>query len=113
MANTVMRIPSTSIIPPEKLSKYLLVHRPWDDKSRYLAKAGFRLAEPQHLNDAIRSMINQYDAVEDGSNDYGTFYRVVGELAGPAGISLPVVLIWLQWKIDDSFHFVTLKPNRG
>jgi hypothetical protein len=108
----VLRIPSTAIIPAEKLSKYLLVHRPWDVKSKYLAQAGFRLTEPHHLDQSIRHMIDQYDAVEDGSNDYGTFYRVIGELSGPTGSALPVVLIWLQWKIDGAFHFVTLKPNR-
>ena len=26
---------------------------------------------------------------------------------------LPVVLIWLQWAIDGSVHFVTLKPKKG
>jgi hypothetical protein len=112
MANAVMRIPQTAIIAADKLSKYLLIPRPWDDKSKYLAQAGFHLAEPHHLEGAIRGMIGQYDAVENGSNDYGTFYRVAGELVGPTGVSLPVVLIWLQWKMDSTFHFVTLKPTR-
>jgi hypothetical protein len=86
-----MQIPSTAIIPADKLSKYLLVHRPWDDKSGYLARAGFRLTEPHQLDNAIRRMIVLYEAVEDGTNDYGTFYRVAGELLGPTGVSLPVV----------------------
>lgn len=52
------------------------------------------------------------DAVEDGTNEYGTFFRVEGILEGPAPPPLQVVLIWLQWKLDGTFHFVTLKPLR-
>lgn len=107
-----MRIPSTAIVPPGKISRYLLAQRPWDDKSRYLGQAGFSQANPQSLETAIRRMIDQYDAIEDGSNDYGTFFRVTGELSGPNGAALPVVLIRLQWKLDGTFHFVTLKPHR-
>lgn len=39
------------------------------------------------------------DAVEDGSNDYGTFYRVDGMLEGPIE-NLPVVCIWMKQAID-------------
>jgi hypothetical protein len=38
-----MRIPSDAIIPDEKLTKYLLVPRHWDDNSRFLHRAGFTL----------------------------------------------------------------------
>jgi hypothetical protein len=65
------------------------------------------------LEAAIRQMAANYDAVEDGANDYGVFYRVDGDLAGPSGLALRVALIWLQWNIDGTFHFVTLKPLRG
>lgn len=105
-----MRIPSDAHIAIEKLTQYLLLKRPWDDKSGYLAQAGFALSNPLALESAIRFLTAQSEAVEDGSNDYGTFYRIVGELAGPNGRSLPVVLIWLEWKLDGTFHFVTLKP---
>ena len=107
-----MRIPPDAIIPPEKLTRYLLVPSPWDDKSQFLARAGFSLSNPDSLEDAIRHAAATFDAAEDGTNDYGTFYRVEGDLEGPTGRSLQVVLIWLQWKLDGSFHFVTLKPRR-
>jgi hypothetical protein len=45
-------------------------------------------------------------------NDYGVFWRTEGSLSGPIA-ELPVVLIWLQWAIDGSVHFVTLKPKKG
>ena len=108
----LMRIPSDAIIPIEKLTRYLLVPRPWDDKSQFLAQAGFSITDPAALDSAIRRAASVFDALEDGSNEYGTFFRVEGELEGPKGRSLPIVLIWLQWNIDGTYHFVTLKPLR-
>jgi hypothetical protein len=107
-----MRIPANAVIPPEKLTHYLLKPRPWDDKSKFLAQAGFSLKDPAALDDAIRRTAASFDAVEDGSNEYGTFFRIEGLMEGPTGDSLQVVLIWLQWKLDGTFHFVTLKPLR-
>jgi hypothetical protein len=107
-----MRIPVDAVIRPEKLTEYLLKARPWDDKSKFLNQAGFTLEDPQALEVAIRRVVAAADAVEDGTNEYGTFFRVEGILEGPAQQSLAVVLIWLQWKLDDTFHFVTLKPVR-
>jgi hypothetical protein len=107
-----MRIPANAIIPSDKLARYLLAPRPWDDKSKFLAQAGFELADPARLEDAIRRLAAIHEAVEDGTNDYGTFFRVAGALEGPNGISLQVVLIWLQWKFDGTIHFVTLKPGK-
>ena len=94
-----VRIPVDAVIPAEKLSRYLLVPRPWDDKSRFLAQAGFLITDPMALDRAIRRVAAAYDAVEDGQNDYGTFFRLEGDLVGPNGHSLPVVLIWLQWSL--------------
>jgi len=108
-----MNIPAGAIISPEKITRYLLVPRPWDDKSQFLARSGFSADEPAELERAIRRMAENIEATEDGENEYGTFYRIVGELDGPSGVSLPVVLIWLQWKLDGTFHFVTLKPDRS
>ena len=107
-----MRIPADAAIPREKLTRYLLVPRLWDDKSKFLAQAGFSLSDPDSLEDAIHRTAATFDAVEDGINEYGTFYRVDGKLEGPTGRSLQVALIWLQWKLDGTFHFVTLKPRR-
>ena len=45
-----MRIPSDATIDETKFTEYLLVQRPWDDKSGYLRRAGFelkKLARPE------------------------------------------------------------------
>jgi hypothetical protein len=107
-----VRIPDDAVTPEEKLAQYLLVPRPWDDKARFLAQAGFVRQDPNRLRQATRALVSSCPASEDGSNEYGVFLRAEGELIGPNGRSLPVVTIWLRWHADGSVHFVTLKPQR-
>ena len=92
-----MKIPDDAVIPVEKLTKYLLVPRPWDDKSRFLAQAGFDQSNPDALMAAIRALA----------------IGAEGSLVGPGGQSLAVVTVWIRWHADGSFHFVTLKPWRN
>jgi hypothetical protein len=75
-----MRSPSNATIDDIKLTNYLLVERTWDDKSGYLRRAGFELKNWPDLRSAIRQLADDVDAIEDGSNEYGTFYRVEGTL---------------------------------
>lgn len=106
-----MHIPADAEIATEKLTHYLLVPKPLDDKSKFLMRAGFTAANPQALDAAIRSLAASAVASEDGRNEYGIFWRVEGLLVGP-DCELPVVAIWLQWHVDGRFRFITLKPAR-
>jgi len=45
------------------------------------------------------------------AHDEAAFSRTEGSLLGPRA-DLRVVLIWLEWAADGSFHFVTLKPSK-
>lgn len=107
-----MKISSDAIIPEEKLTRYLLVPKPQDDKSKFLAQAGFTQDNPADLLSAIRQLAESVEAAEDGNNEYGIFYRVEGDLQGVNGRNLAVVTIWLRWHLDGQFRFVTLKPKR-
>lgn len=107
-----MKVPSDAIIPIEKLTDYLLSPRLRDDKSRFLGKAGFHRDDPDALLAALRRLAAHREAVEDGTNEYGTFLRVDGVVTGPNGLGLEVATIWIRWHIDSSVHFVTLKPLR-
>ena len=109
--NQGVRIPSDALIAEEKLTKYLLVRREWDDKSGFLQLGGFTLDNWQELRDAIRRLASDVDAFEDGDNEYGTFYRIEGELVGPSA-SLAVVLVWMRRSVDNQVYFVTLKPRK-
>lgn len=105
-----MRIPEDLIIPDSKITHYLLVQKARNDKSKFLAQAGFTQANSGALKAAIQAQAIAREAIEDRSNEYGTFYQVEGNLVGPNGVKLSVVTVWLQRRIDDKFQFVTLKP---
>ncbi|MEB3215401.1 MAG: hypothetical protein VKN72_03940 [Nostocales cyanobacterium 94392] len=107
-----MKVPDSAVIPEEKLTRYLLVPRIKDDKSKFLAQAGFTKENPNDLLNAIQQLILTSEAVEDNINEYGVFYTVEGNLQGLNGRSLPVVTVWLQSKNDGSFRFITLKPKK-
>lgn len=107
-----MQLPSDSIIPEDKITRYLLVPRIKDDKSKFLAQAGFTQENPEELLLAIRQLAATNEAIEDNTNEYGTFYIVEGNLQGINDRDLAVVTIWLQSKHDGNFRFITLKPKK-
>ncbi len=107
-----MKIPSDAIIADEKITGYLLVPREQDDKSKFLAQAGFTQENPKLLQAAIRQLADSTLATKDRDNEYGVFYRVTGELIGLNQRNLPVITVWLQRTADRKFQFITLKPNR-
>jgi DNA-binding IclR family transcriptional regulator len=105
-----VKIPAEAVIPDEKITRYLLAQRARNDKSKFLAQAGFTTDDPEALRAAIQSIAEAGEAVEDRSNEYGVFHQVIGELVGVNGVTLSVVTIWLQRQIDGKFQFITLKP---
>jgi hypothetical protein len=107
-----VKIPPDAIIPDHKLTRYLLIYKPRNDKSQFLAQAGFTRLNPEDLCAALRILIEDNEAIEDRINEYGTFYQVTGTLIGTNGISLPVVTVWLQRQVDGNFQFITLKPYK-
>ena len=107
-----MNIPSDAIIPSAKLNRYLLVKQVRNDKSKFLAKAGFALNNYTDLEKALRELVLTTEATEDRAREYGTYYQVTGLLKGLNGIDLDVITIWLERKIDKQFQFVTLLPNK-
>lgn len=108
-----MKIPSNAIIPREKLTHYLLVPQEKDDKSKFLAQAGFTQDNPDDLEAAIRELIETYEAVQDRQDRFGDFYRVEGTLKGVNGRDLLVVTVWIiRTEEDNLYRFVTLKPWR-
>lgn len=58
-----MKIPEDALISREKLTHYLLVFQPDNDKSKFLAQAGFTQANPDALEAAIRQMIMTHEAI--------------------------------------------------
>jgi len=107
-----MKIPAYAIIPDQKITQYLLVFKQRNDKSKYLNQAGFRLENWEQLKTAIQIIIQENEAIEDITDEYGTYYQVIGELKGINNRKLPVITIWQKRKVDNKFYFITLKPYR-
>lgn len=107
-----MKIPDDAEIPDRKLTGYLLVYKARNDKSKFLAQAGFTDQNPEALREAIQILVASVEAVENRTDEYGTFYQATGKLVGVNGISLFVTTIWLQRESDGKFQFVTLKPSK-
>lgn len=108
-----MKLPDDVVIPHEKLTRYLLVLQPGNDKSRFLAQAGYTQENPDALEAAIRDMISSYEVVFDRQDRYGDFYRVEGKLRGINERDLDVVTIWISRTEERGiYRFVTLKPWR-
>ena len=63
--SAAIKIPGDAIIPVAKLTRYLLVERVRNDKSEFLAQAGFVLDNHEALDGALRKLILSTEAVED------------------------------------------------
>lgn len=107
-----MWIPDNASIPDEKLTRYLLIYKVRNDKSQFLAQAGFTAQNAESLRIAIQALVQSSEAIEDRTNEYGTFYEAKGELVGTNGETLFVTTIWLRRQSDGEFQFVTLKPAK-
>jgi hypothetical protein len=63
-----MRLPADTVIPDDKITKYLLVRRPRGDKSVWLESAGYSLEEPEQLAADLRAQLLSLDAQPAGTD---------------------------------------------
>jgi len=96
-------------IPQEKLQNYLLVLRSKDDKSQFLAQAGYVSDSWQRLVQDLREQILPLKATPTQKTQYGQKYVITGELKGPNGRALRVKTIWIV--TSSSTRLVTLFPD--
>jgi len=106
-----MKLPEDTAIARTKLHEYLLRHRDEDDKSGFLALAGYTLNNAQRLMHDIRTQLLPLDAEFFDWTEYGSKYRIRGTLTGPNGHVLRVVSIWMKEDATGETKFVTLFPD--
>jgi hypothetical protein len=106
-----MKLPEDSAIAKTKLHEYLLRHRDEDDKSGFLALAGYTLNNAERLMHDIRTQLLPLDAEFFDWTEYGPKYRIRGTLTGPDGRVLRVVSIWMKEDATGETKFVTLFPD--
>lgn len=63
--------PKDIFIAQEKLTEYLLRWRPEDDKSAFLAQAGYTLENPDRLMADIHNQAMLIDSETSGQTEYG------------------------------------------
>ena len=105
-----MKLPADALIAPEKLTHYLLRWRPEDDKSAFLAQAGYTLENPELLRHDIQTQLLPLDATFIEFTEYGPKYLIRGSLRGPSGVELQIAAIWMTETASQQTKFITLYP---
>jgi hypothetical protein len=106
-----MKLPEDTAIARTKLHEYPHRHRDEDDKSGFLALAGYTLDNADRLMHDIRTQLLPLDAEFFDWTEYGPKYRIRGTLTGPNGRVLRVVSIWMKEDATEETKFVTLFPD--
>lgn len=107
-----MKLSSDAVISIEKMANYLLTWRPENDKSRFLALAGYTENDAVRLANDIRQQLLTLDAELEGNTEYGDVYMMVGSLVGPNGRALRVTSIWMIERSTSQTKFITLYPAK-
>lgn len=107
-----MKLPDDTVIARRKLDEYLLRHRDEDDKSGFLALAGYTLENMDRLLNDLRTQLLPLDAEFFDQTEYGPKYQIRGTLTGPNGYVLRVVSIWMKEDATGETKFVTLFPDK-
>ena len=78
-----MKLEPPYVIAESKLTNYLLVYLPKDDKSRYLSLAGYGTDNWSVLEKDLLKMVETEDAVFESSSVFGDSFSITGSLVGP------------------------------
>ena len=107
-----MKLPPESVIRDRKLKEYLLSPRVEDDKSGFLAIAGYTASHWNELATDLRGLIGEKDADLTRSTVCGDMYEVKGSLVGPNGKTLQLITVWIRLKANGETRFVTSVPGK-
>lgn len=107
-----MKLSANTIISERKVKEYLLSFRKRNDKSKWLAKAGYDSENWKRLEQDIRMQLLIREAVLVQRNEFGDVYEITGKLNGPNGKSLFVRSIWMEEYGTKLTKFITMYPLR-
>lgn len=107
-----MKLPSTAVITAEKIKNYLLKSRKRNDKSKWLAKAGYTLVNWQRLEKDLRTQILSLDAIPTEKTMFGQMFEIRGQLKGPNEETLSVRTIRMREYKSDLTKFITIFPDK-
>jgi len=107
-----VKLPEDAAISQDKLLRYLLLPREENDKARFLALAGYTLANWEVLEYDLRQLIAKREVSGVETSPFGIKYEVRGPLIGPNGHVLHVVTVWIKLMATGETRLVTLFPDR-
>lgn len=97
-----------AVISEAKLTRYLLVFLEKDDKSKFLAQAGYTLENWQELEQDLREQILSLEAIPTAQTQYGQKFSITGDLTGRNQYRIRVKTVWIV--AQGITRFVTLFP---
>ena len=107
-----MKLPSGLVVKDSKITKYLLVYQPKDDKSEYLSYYGYSLANWESLKNDILEAAEKSEITENFVTDWGIRYKVKCQWLSPNNRLLKVITIWQEDQTTARIKFVTLYPDK-
>jgi hypothetical protein len=107
-----VKLPEEIIIAQERLSRYLLLPREENDKSKFLATAGYTVANWEVLERDLRELAKSQEISELEISPYDIKYVIRGTLNGPNGERLRVVTVWMALETIGETRFVTVFPDK-
>lgn len=107
-----MKLPDNVVIPDDKLLRYLLLPREENDKSEFLAIAGYTRATWEVLKRDLHDFARFHEITDTLTSPYGIKHESRGALTGPNGQTLHVVTVWITLEATGETRFVTLFPDR-
>jgi len=107
-----MNLPPNAIISERKIKDYLLSYRKRNDKSMWLAKAGYNTGNWKRLELDMRQQLLSLEAVLIEENQYGIVYEIIGILEGPNSNRLHVRSIWMKEYVTELTKFITMYPYK-
>ncbi|MGR3179423.1 MAG: DUF6883 domain-containing protein [Candidatus Anammoxibacter sp.] len=103
-----MKLSENTVISSEKLTKYLLIQKKRNDKSQWLAKAGYTIQNWQILEKDLRNQMLTKEATPIEKTKFGQTFEISSELLGPNGNSLTVTTIWMEEAGNNMSKFITM-----
>ncbi len=109
-----MNLPNAeaAILPPEKIRDYLLStsHLIGRYKAAFFRSLGYEQDSWEVLASDIRSLLS-VDATLLETTEFGTKYRITGNITGPNDRTLCITTVWIILDSENTPRFVTAYPE--
>ncbi len=108
-----MKMSSNLVIENPKLTRYLLVYQPKDDKSNFLAQYGYTLDNWQVLKQAIIEAVQGQEIDQITQTNWGQRFKVKSQWTGLNGELIKIITVWQQAEGEDTIKLITLYPDKS